>query len=420
MMEPSDSVARAIVAIAIGLGAAACGASQGPSSTPPPSSRATAGPVASGSIGPPPSQATTPAAGLLNWQQMPTPDALRNAHFISVARVGDRFLGLGCVTGQDGCVQPAIWESADGLEWQLAEPVFLPPDSSGGTVVAVASSAMGTVAAGNVQAGDKTQASFWLRGADGWAQVTPQSAGDSTIHAVLSTDRRAFAIGSGAFSEASGFRAWWSPDGTTWQAATAPPDELGGFPMELFPMGDRLLAWGFSCGGVCVPTTAWWATADGTAWQAADPPRGLEGALLEMIAPTGNGFEAFGSVGGGDVPVRPTAWVADATASEWKTVRPPPESDAVQFVGYLRVNEGSVLAGQGGGPTGLAGYVWLRAPGDDTWRTPMQLTFPDGDVSITALLQHPQQLDRIIVIGRTFQGLRERLVIWTGLVNWTA
>jgi hypothetical protein len=138
-----------------------------------------------------------------------------------------------------------------------------------------------------------------------------------------------------------------------------------------------------------------------------------------MIAPTGDGFEAFGSVGGGDVPVRPTAWVADATASEWKTVRPPPESDAVGFAGYLRVGEGSVIAGQGGGPTGFAGYVWLRGPGDDTWRAPMQLTLPNGDVSIIALLQHPRQLDRIIVIGRTFEGLRERLVIWTGLVNWT-
>jgi hypothetical protein len=420
MKEPSDRVARVIVALAIGLGVAACGSSQGLTPTPPPSSEPRASPVASASIVPLPSPVATPAPGLLNWQQMPAADALRNAHFISVARVGDRYLGLGCVTGQEGCVQPAIWESPDGLDWQMAEPMFLPPNSSGGTVVAVASSAMGTVAAGNVQDGDKTQASFWLRGADGWAQVTPQSAGDATIHALLATDRRAFAVGSGAFSEASGFRAWWSPDGTTWQAATSPPDELGGYATGLLPMGDRLLAWGPSCGGVCVPTTAWWATVDGTAWQAVDPPRGLKGASLELIAPTGDGgFEAFGSVGGGDVPVRPTAWVADTTASEWKTVRPPPESDAVGLAGYLRVGGGSVLAGQGGGPTGLAGYVWLRGPGDDTWRAPLQLTLPDGDVGIIALLQHPQQADRIIVIGRTFEGLRERLVIWTGLVNWS-
>jgi hypothetical protein len=411
-------VARVIVALAIGLGPAACSTAPGLSPTPSASNARPPSPAASDSLAPPLSPAATTAAGLLNWHQMPAPDALRNAHFVSVARVGDRFLGLGCVTGQEGCVQPAIWQSQDGLEWQIAEPVFLPPGSSGGTVVAAVSSAMGTVAAGNVTDGDRTQASFWLRGTDGWAQVTPQSAGDSTIHALLATDRRAFAIGSGAFMEASGFRAWWSPDGTTWQAAAAPADEQGGYPTGLLPMGDRLLAWGQSCGGVCVPTTAWWVTADGTAWQPADPPRGLEGAYLYAIGATEGGFEAFGTVGGGDLPSRPTAWVADATATEWKTVRPPPDSDAIAILQYVRVGEGSVAAGQGGGPTGLAGYIWLREPGDATWRAPMQLTLPDGDVSIVAVIQHPKQLDRIIVIGRTFEGLQESTVIWTGLVDW--
>ncbi|MDQ2965183.1 MAG: hypothetical protein M3R57_04995 [Chloroflexota bacterium] len=349
---------------------------------------------------------------------MPASDALRTARFVSVSGVGNQYLGLGCVIGLEGCVQPAIWESPDGLEWQIAEPVFLPPDSSGGTVVAVASSALGTVAVGNVSDGDRTQASIWLRGDDGWAQVTPQSAGDSTIHALLATDRRAFAIGSGAFMEAAGFRAWWSPDGTTWQAAQSPPDELGGYPTGLLPVADRLLAWGPSCGGVCVPTTAWWVTADGTAWQAAKPPRGLEGASLYAISPSAGGFEAFGEVGGGDLPSRSTAWVADAAAAEWKTVPPLPDSDAIRIVQYLRVGGGSVAAGEGGGATGQAGYIWLRGPRDGTWRPPMQVALPDGDVDLVALIQHPEQLDRIIVIGRTFERLRERLVLWTGLVDW--
>jgi len=409
-----------IVALAVGLGLAACSTAPGPSPTPSPATARPASPAATASIAPPPSPARTPAVGLLNWQEMPATEALRNARFASVARVGDRFLGLGCNTGQEGaCVQPAIWESADGLEWLIAEPVFLPPDSSGGAVSAVASSAMGTVAAGHVTEGDRTQASIWLRGSDGWAQVTPQGAGDSTIHALLATDRRAFAIGSGAFMEAAGFRAWWSPDATTWQAASSPADELGGYPTGLLPMGDRLLAWGPSCGGVCVPTTAWWVTADGTAWQPTEPPHGLEGASLQLIGATEGGFEAFGSLGGGDLPVRPTAWIWNATAADWKTVRPPPDSDAVAMVQYLRVGGGSVVVGQGGGSTGLAAYVWLRGPLDDTWRPPMQLALPDGDVAVVALVQHPKQLDRIIAIGRTYEGLRQRLVIWTGLVNWT-
>jgi hypothetical protein len=105
-------------------------------------------------------------------------------------------------------------------------------------------------------------------------------------------------------------------------------------------------------------------------------------------------------------------------AVEWNTVPPVPNSDGIGVVQYIRVGGGSVAVGEGGGPTGLAGYIWLRGPGDGIWRPPMQVTLPDGDVSIVAVIQDPEQLDRIIVVGRTFEGLRERLVIWTGLVDW--
>jgi hypothetical protein len=415
MMRSTDRVARAIVVLAIGLGPTAC---TGP--TPPPASGRPASPAASASIALPSSSAATQPAALVDWRELPAPDALRDARLDSVTRLADRFLGLGCLTGQEGCAKPAIWESRDGLQWEITESMPVPPDSSGGRVVAVASSAMGTVAAGNVTSGDRSQASIWLRAVDGWAQITPQSAGNSIIHALLATDRRAFAVGSGAFLEASGFRAWWSQDGTTWLAATLPADELGGFAMRLLPVGDRLLAWGPSCGGVCVATTAWWATADGTSWRSAETPHGLEGAYIQSIAATEGGFEAFGSVGGGDQPSQPAAWVADATGAEWLLVRPPPGEAAASILHHLRVGRGSVVAATGGGPTGLAGYIWLRGPGDGAWRAPMQVGLPNGDVGIVALIQHPEQPNRIIVIGQSYEGSRVRLVMWTGLVDWAA
>lgn len=417
-MRSTERAARLMVALAVGFAAAGCGIAPRPSATPPSSTDQPPSPAASGSIPLAPSPGRTQLIGLLEWRELPAPDVFRDAQFESVARVGNRFLGLGCVTGRDGCVQPAIWESPDGLEWRSAEPMPVPPDSSGGTVVALASSAMGTLAAGNVTVRGRTQASIWLGAVDGWAQVTPQSAGDSTITSLLATDRRAFAIGSGAFSETAGFRAWWSQDGTTWQAASTPADELGGFPLGLLPVGDRLLAWGPSCGGVCVPTTAWWFTADGTAWQSAEVPRGLKGAYLQSIVTTESGFEAFGSVGGGDLPSQPAAWVTDRNAAEWLPV-PPPGSEA-SIVHHLRVGGGSIVAGTGGGATGLAGYIWLRGPGDDTWRVPMQLKLPNGDIDIVALIQHPEELNRVIVIGRSHEGPQVRLTIWTGLVDWAA
>jgi hypothetical protein len=39
-------------------------------------------------------------------------------------------------------------------------------------------------------------------------------------------------------------------------------------------------------------------------------------------------------------------------------------------------------------------------------------------MEVVGLIQHPEQLNRIIVIGRTFEGLAEHIVIWTGLVDW--
>jgi hypothetical protein len=344
----------------------------------------------------------------MNWQRMPASDALRNASLVSVARVDDRFLGLGCVSGLEGCIQPAIWESADGLEWLLAEPVFLAPDFSGGVVGAVASSVLGMVAAGHVTEGDTTHASFWLRGADGWAQVTPQAAADATVAAVLAADGRVFAVGSGAFQ--AGFRAWWSADGTTWQAASSPREEFGGRPSDLFAVGDALLAWGISFGDP--ERTLWWRTLDGTVWQRVDAPRGLDDAYITAISRTQGGFEAFGWLGGGDLPVRSAAWIADERGADWRPVAPPqPESAAVRH--RLPVGQGSVAAGNGP-PGQQTGLVWLRGPGEVTWREPVIIP----DFEVLALIQDPDQRDRVIVIGRTFEGLRERLVIWTGLVEW--
>jgi hypothetical protein len=284
--------------------------------------------------------------------------------------------------------------------------VFLPPDATSGVVQAAVSSQIGTVAAGSVAQGDRFQASIWLRDTDGWVQVTPQSAADATVAALLAADGRVFAVGSGA--DTAGFTAWWSADGTTWQAASSPRDEFGGYPTDLLPVGDALLAWGTSYGDP--ETTLWWRTVDGTAWQRVEAPRGLAGAIVTAIAKTQQGFEAFGSVGGGDLPLRPAAWVAGETAADWQPVDPPPQPGQGSVRYRLSVGQGSVAA-TGPGQTGM---VWLRGPGETTWREPVII--PDFDV--LALIQDPDQLNRVIVIGRTFEGLQESVVIWTGLVDW--
>jgi hypothetical protein len=317
----------------------------------------------------------------------------------------------------EGCVQPAVWESDDGLAWRSGGPVFLPPESSSGEVLAAVGSRIGTLAAGSVRQGDKTEASIWLLGSDGWAQITPQSASDSTITAMLATDGRVIAVGSGAFTHFSGFRGWWSADGTTWQAAPSIADPQGGYPTDLLPVAGAALAWGTGCGDVCpVVPSAWWITADGTAWQPVEAPRGLGGANVTAIGRTQGGFIAFGSIGAPE-PLQPAAWVADELAEEWRLVESLPQPDATTVRHHLLIGHGSVAAGYappGPGGDQLRSLVWLRGPGDSTWRAPVEIP----DMGIVGLIQHPEQLNRIIVIGRTFEGLEERLVIWTGLVDW--
>ena len=418
-MRSTDRAARLAVALAMAIGAAACGVAPGPTTIVP---RATPSPTrdATGSFVPTPVPTPTPPpAGLADWQQVPAQDSLRGAEFNSVTWVGDRFLGLGCVANQEGCIQPAIWESIDGLEWRTAGPVFLPPDASSGTVLAAASTRIGTIAAGSVRQDDKIQASIWLRGAEGWVQVTPQSASDTTVSALFATpDARVIAVGSGAFTHFSGFRAWWSSDGTTWAAAPSVADQGGGYPTDLLPVGTSLLAWGHSCGDVCpVLPTAWWQSPDGTAWQPVGPPRGLEDANVTAVGRTDGGFIAFGTTGSGDQPVEPAAWTADETAAVWQAVEPPAQPDATTISDHIPIGHGSVVAGTGppgpgrDQPTGL---VWLRGLGESAWRPPA--TIPD--VGVLALIQHPQQLNRVIVLGQTFDGLQGRLVIWTGTVEW--
>jgi hypothetical protein len=413
-MTSTARVARLIVALTIGLGLVAC--SVAPSPTTSPAASRLPSPAASGSVAPPPAPPTTaPAAGLADWRRLPPQSGLNDAGLLSVVSDGAGFLAVGCLADPEGCVQPAIWESDDGLAWRTAGPVFLPPDSTSGLVATAVASRIGTIAAGRVGNEGRFQASIWLRDINGWVQITPQSATDGTVSSLLATGGRVLAVGSGAFTELSGFKAWWSADGTTWEAA---PPLLGteGYPVALLPLESSVLAWGPSC-GVCVPTTAWWVTGDGTAWQRVDPPPGLDGAYVSAIGLTQGGFEAFGTLGGGDLPVRSAAWVADETAADWRPVEPPPQPEAASVYHMIPIGHGSVAAGvgpPGPGREQQTGLIWLRGPGETTWRAPIEVP----DFEVVALLQHPAQLNRVIVIGRTYEGLQESVVIWTGLVDW--
>jgi hypothetical protein len=408
---------RLIVVLTFGLVLVAC--SVAPSPTTSPKTSRLPSPAVSGSLAPG-SPAVPPPGGLAEWQRVPPQSGLGDGVFQSVVSAGDRFLALGCVSNAEGCELPAIWESADGLEWQTAGPVFLPPNATRGTVLAAASSQFGSVAAGYVGQGDRVQASIWLRDAGGWTQTAPQSAGDAAISALLVTDGGVLAVGSDAFMSFIGFRSWSSVDGRTWQAAAKVANNAEGYPTHVFPVGGALLAWGSGCSDVCGPVaSAWWLSVDGTAWQRVDSPQGLQRVAMTTIDRTVGGLVAFGWTAVADAPLRIEAWTTDETAAEWRSVEPPPAGENSRVLHHIVVGGGSVAAGTGQlgpDPNQSGGLVWLRGPGESSWRAPMVIP----DLEILALVQSPVQPNRVIVIGQTSDGTMTRVVIWTGLVDWAA
>ena len=404
-MRSSGRVARLTVALAIGLGPAACSAVPGASPTPP---QSTAGPPSAATPGWLAPSPRLPPGSLAQWQEVPPPGGLPDEALGSVTWGGDRFFNLWCVVSEERCVQPGIWESEDGLAWRSAGPVFLPPDSEWAGIAAVASSRIGTFAAGIVAPGNREQASIWVREGGGWVPVTPPAAVGAAVDALLATDGRLIAVGSGF--ETGGFRAWWSADGRTWQAAPSLPEGAGAHPTNLLPVEGALLAWGPSCIEDCAVTTAWWISVDGSAWQPIDPPRGLEGAAIDVIDRTAEGFVAFGHFGGFDLPVRPAAWVADATAADWRQVETPSSSGETTVTGHLAIGRGGVATGRASVGETWAAFLWLKGPGESRWREPATL----DNVQIVALL-HPQQPNRVIVIGSDGE---LRAHTWTGLVDW--
>jgi hypothetical protein len=406
-----------VVALAIGLGLVAC--SVAPSPTTSPAASRPPSPAVSGSVASV-SPAAPPPAGLAGWQRLPPQNGLAGGMVQSVVSAGDRFLGLGCLAEAEGCELPAIWESADGLEWQSAGPVFLPPNATRGTVLAASFSQFGFVAAGYVGQGDRVQASVWLRDPGGWAQAAPQSASDAAISALLVTDGGVLAVGSDAFMHRNGFRSWSSIDGRTWPAAAKFANNAEGYPTHLLPVDGAFLAWGPGCADVCGPVaSAWWLSVDGTAWQPADRPRGLEDVWVTALDRTDGGFSAFGFTAIADAPIRVEAWTADNKAAEWRSVEPPPAGENSRLLHHLVVGGGSVAAGTGQlgpDPNQSGGLVWLRGPGESAWRAPMVIP----DLEILALAQSPVQPNRVVVMGQTSDGDQTRVVIWTGLVDWAA
>lgn len=352
-----------------------------------------------------------------DWRSIPDPASFRISVVERVVSLPDGFVAVGCtaVAGPE-CDLPAVWTSPDAVAW--LGPTLLPMagdlGETSGSAGAVAGTPTGFAVGGQVRRGDRLQAALWFS-ADkrSFERVADDaSLADAAVVAMTTVGDRFVAVGSDAYMDYSGFRAWSSDDGRAWVTRVAAGSDAA-FPNELLALESGLVAWGPTC-GVCPARTAWWRSEDGLAWTATGMELSGAFAFATAVGESQRGLVAFGTTGVD--PVKPAAWSLADGADRWEPVQPPAQPEGTRISHYLLVGNVAVLAATSSGdpssptasPTGL---VWLAGPGED-WRPAIQLP----GIGVIALLQDPARVDRVVVVGRPSYGDAERF-LWTGTID---
>jgi len=385
------------------LAASGCSAPAGPSLAPSKAVSSASAPAAS---------PTNLPGAVEGWTFIGEPASFRASTIDRIMRIDSEFVAMGC-TGLLECRAPAIWRSADGVDW--AEPTVLPlfAGEVARSAKAVMSFRGGLVVGGEVGRGDRIQAAFWLVAAGGEPERVEDapSFADSSVVDLLAVGDRVLALGTGAFMEYSGFKAWHSDDGVTWMPAVIPPAESA-YPTAGLVLADGILAWGPTC-GVCPPETAFWRSADGVEWQDARQEIRGDFAYVTAIGTTDAGLVAFGTTG--IDPPRPAAWLLEDGTDEWVPRPAPPQSGSARIQAHISVGGGALVAGtslSGNKPTAL---IWLAGPGEAEWRPPVSLP----GVEVLGAFLDPLVPDQVLVAGRMSVGNQVVVGLWRGSVDWS-
>jgi len=302
--------------------------------------------------------------------------------------------------------------SVDGVAW--TPPIDLPLLPGELPRIATAALAIdgGVVVAGEVGRGDRIHVAVWFAPDGQIFERVPDDASfaDASIVELLDVNGSLVAIGAGAYTHYSGFKAWRSDDGTTWTlTARGATDDSA--PYGAVGIEGGVVAWGATC-SVCVPETAFWRSADGITWTGAR--RELEGEFAHATAlgVTHAGLVAFGTTGVDPAP--PAAWSLPNGAGAWQADDPPPQPEHTTIRTHLLVGHGAVLAGTSYADDSQTGLIWLRGPDDAAWREPV--TAPV--VSVVTLLQDPDRPAELILVGQVDRNGRQVLALWSGSVDW--
>jgi hypothetical protein len=245
------------------------------------------------------------------------------------------FLGVGAASAAvDGMTAPAVWTSADGVQWTEHSFTTSPPDvlweGLAPTQVVAHGNRLVTVAVG--------PGIFVADGPAGpWSHVdlgegacpTSLSVSGSSVVAVG-------AIGACGMGGATRPAAWVSADGETWELAELTSSGTGGgWISGTIGVEAGLLGWGLFleepiCDVGCEvdPGTdpfagAPWISASGMTWERIDDPEPFRDASIEQVARTGDVYLALGWRGEGDGTVRAMWSSSDGLTWGMLTDEPP-------------------------------------------------------------------------------------------------
>lgn len=292
----------------------------------------------------------------LNWSSVGDAGLDMDGRIESLAATTSGWIAVGSATSIEAGVDypvPAIWTSADGVEWSRVQSESLLGGS--GSAIGAADHSGRVVVAGYQSILDSP--TFWYSD-DGSAWIAVPFDADLVgenpeVNALLAHFNAGYV--------AAGTHAWYSPNGKEW--AVTHMFEGTAFGLREFDSG--LLA-----GGVSASTghAAVWVSDDiGSTWALADVasrPDLFSSSSIRSIIETRAGFVAVGSVVDGGTS-RPAAWKSEDAVS-WHLIWVALDGD-----GELEsvVAWGSELIAVGTGRSGSleSGVIWQSADLGSTW-----------------------------------------------------
>ncbi len=313
-----------------------------------------------------------------SWTRLMVPGltgpGAQGLHDIAVGTTGMVAVGL---DESSGVIDPAIWFSTDGREWQRVSAESLAGDGHE-EILTVVATPTGFVAGGFEVTGDEADAAVWVS-PDGvaWTRVHQPAFADlgtQRIHSLTVTPNGILAGGTHYHPNQFGLynldaRVWLSADGTSWTRVDAPT--LGGPGWQYITAVLATPTGLFAAGGDIVGQpglhndAAIWRSEDGITWtQIEDPALGGIGAQhISALALDGAGMIAVGYDTASLGNRLPAVWTSPDGIRWTRTVDAALAEPGHRWMNAIAIGPLGLVAvgGDGTRPVGDP-VVWSRTP----------------------------------------------------------